>query len=350
MNNEKITYILGAGASFNAFPLVKDVGEKLGLANALYDLGNEESLYLDEDIDIYTLLVNIGSKSNQFGNVDSYAKYLYHTRQKEELKKLKLALTYFFVSQQIENTNRVDDWRYRNFITSLMTEEDNFPSNVKILNWNYDYLLIKACKMYDYVTESFHETKESFVHQPSSIKYFPAHGNNFQIKNPQYIDNSFSIVHLNGICGFYETENTFSSIFNDISLKGYNEEKIMTSEMFKNRFIELYGNESHLMTFAWEKRSKEHKALLNSYNIAQEIIKDTTILVVIGYSFPFYNREVDNTMMDIMRPTLKKIYYQDPEVNGDFLINRYSLNDYKPRLVPVEHVKYTDQFYVPVEL
>jgi hypothetical protein len=134
----------------------------------------------------------------------------------------------------------------------------------------------------------------------------------------------------------------------------------------------FYGRNSKskpLITFAWEKDSETKKSLINSYEIAKEIIKDTTILVIIGYSFPFYNREVDNMIFDVLKPSLKKIYYQDPEIDGEFLRSRYNLpSATKPNTdkisnpnvahifrgitptLTIEHIENTDQFYIPVEL
>jgi len=89
--------------------------------------------------------------------------------------------------------------------------------------------------------------------------------------------------------------------------------------------------------------------------------------VVIGYSFPFYNRETDNMIFETIKPSLQKIYFQDPKPNnnGEFLRKRYGLSkeavtiyEDEPKFTPVgtrpgidiEHITDTDQFYIPIEV
>lgn len=42
-----------------------------------------------------------------------------------------------------------------------------------------------------------------------------------------------------------------------------------------------------------------------------QITSDTEAVVVIGYSLPYFNREIDRTIFSKV-PTLKTIYIQDP--------------------------------------
>ena len=44
-------------------------------------------------------------------------------------------------------------------------------------------------------------------------------------------------------------------------------------------------------------------------------IEDADILVVIGYTFPFFNREIDRMIFSQME-CLQKIYIQDPNANN----------------------------------
>ena len=43
-------------------------------------------------------------------------------------------------------------------------------------------------------------------------------------------------------------------------------------------------------------------------------ISDARILVIIGYTFPFFNREIDREIFSNM-PNLEKIYVQDPNAD-----------------------------------
>lgn len=345
---EKITYILGAGASYNAFPLVKDIYNpdglliKNGLSSELDRLG-----YFFKDRGhnnhLTKALIDVGSESKKFGNVDSFAKYLYHKGDNRKLNSLKLALTFFFLHEQVSAERQKTDNRYLNFVTSIIDENDRFPNNVKIISWNYDHLLEETCERYNSSPESLTQNASGdFVQTEPFASYYPPLGR---------VDNSkeYSIVHLNGICGFYLRNGIYHSVFNDLK------EEYYLSETLMNLFLEQHSGNSHLMTFAWEKRSEVNRSLSTSYSLAERLIEDTTILIVIGYSFPFYNREIDNRIFKKLEDgKLRKIYFQDPQNDGGFLRNRYN-----PQYVDaygssedtdIIHIPDTDQFYIPVEL
>jgi hypothetical protein len=68
------------------------------------------------------------------------------------------------------------------------------------------------------------------------------------------------------------------------------------------------GLNNHL-TFAWD-----HKFENEFYTQLKNSVKKTEILVVIGYSFPFFNRDVDKLIInDFMGETLRKVYFQSVE-------------------------------------
>jgi N utilization substance protein B len=141
-------------------------------------------------------------------------------------------------------------------------------------------------------------------------------------------------------------------------------------QIFEEKFIEAFHNkyisQSHLITFAWEKESEAKSYLKQTIEAIKEVCNDTEYLVVIGYSFPFYNREIDKLIFETITPTLKKIYFQDPYNDGSFLIDRYNLQreptEYETKRMEmygalrikgkteVKHITETDQFYVPIEL
>lgn len=76
------------------------------------------------------------------------------------------------------------------------------------------------------------------------------------------------------------------------------------------------------------------------------MVSGTTILVVIGYSFPFFNREVDKQIFnELNNRVLKKIYFQDPVLNGKQLISQFGLSDN----LKIEHIERTENFHIPFE-
>ena len=64
-----------------------------------------------------------------------------------------------------------------------------------------------------------------------------------------------------------------------------------TISEFLSQSVKQIENNFNLLTFAWE--SQNHQRFSNSLELSKEIIKGSEILVVIGYSFPFFNREID---------------------------------------------------------
>ena len=156
MEEHKITYILGAGASFGAFPLVKKVDGKHGdmnLADDIKMLGEHLiSIKVTSDQKFNTaikaladILIDTGKEANKFGNIDTYAKYLYHNGD-SKLDSLKQALSFYFTWKQIVR-KKFDD-RYLHFITSIIDESHKFPQKVKLITWNYDFQIETAAKAY----------------------------------------------------------------------------------------------------------------------------------------------------------------------------------------------------------
>jgi hypothetical protein len=96
----------------------------------------------------------------------------------------------------------------------------------------------------------------------------------------------------------------------------------------------------NLLTFAWENENRQ--ALEESL---EPFIRKTKVLAVIGYSFPFFNREIDLKIFSYLT-SLETIYIQDraPEVIKERLVELVN------RPVAYKLIKDTDQFVFPKEL
>ena len=190
-----------------------------------------------------------------------------------------------------------------------------------------------------YKKEEFSYSMSVTRHSPPLISYYPAIGNEFNT-NHENSRNEFSMIHLNGIAGFYFQEQT-AHILNyhlNQSLQSINDlfEKIQSEKQFKNT----------LLTFAYENNNGVNHYLRNRLNFAHEIIKGTDILVIIGYSFPDDNVIIDKEILDkLSNSGLKKIIFQNPSESGDFLIDDFELKNIK-----VKHIKDCSEFYIPREL
>lgn len=114
--------------------------------------------------------------------------------------------------------------------------------------------------------------------------------------------------------------------------------------------MNTFRENNHLISFAWEKGNDTETSLLLKTKLeeAKKLVSDTNILVIIGYSFPFFNRDIDKVVFDHIRSchSLQKIYYQDPISKGEFLRSQFQLDD----SIPIEHIQKVDNFFLPLEL
>ncbi len=335
---EKFLYYLGAGASANALPVVNDtkdakgntisygllttMQEFAGELNTFESNNNEQKEYLKQlSIDIKKVCEN----AKDFHSIDTYAKYL-HLVNRPELAFLKKTLSAFFTIYQHWG-NRIDK-RYLSWITSVM-DIKMFPENIKIISWNYDYQMQLAASKFQ--EESI--SKDSYVaaHKPPLITYFPSVGWSGRPR----VDPNLSMVHLNGLASWFYNKET----------ERYDNYHLYPHTLNKNSnlfHLKTY-NDGISMNFAWEKSYNSYM-----FNTAKELVGNTTIIVIIGYSFPFFNRNVDNMIFKHIKESniLKKIYFQDPLLNGQFLRAQFDLDDN----IEIEHIPNVESFYIPFEL
>lgn len=93
------------------------------------------------------------------------------------------------------------------------------------------------------------------------------------------------------------------------------------------------------INYAWENND-----LTNARrNRAKKIFSETDILIIIGYSFPPFNKEIDKELFNSLRKKDLEIIYQDPNLDEIFL----------SKIIDTSHldVKYlskkNDNFYFP---
>ena len=135
----------------------------------------------------------------------------------------------------------------------------------------------------------------------------------------------------------------------------------------EERFIEilfmvLFGyregkNIINQLKFAWEDGDQVKKAR----EYASQIIRDSDAVVIIGYSFPTFNREIDRLLFSAFNQCCversggkvidikKKIYIQDIKDNAPKIMER--LKAVGSNLFEVAEIyDDVDQFFIPPEL
>lgn len=339
----KTIYYIGAGASYGirnsdkiaeGIPVVKEIPEEFNvfrayIANAeiptgeivfqdIYRTGHDDvenaRRYMLHDID------SLISGIKEHATIDTYARKLYLTRRKREFERLKTALCAFFVWEQLEHK---PDGRYDTFLANVLDERTlNIPKDISFVSWNYDSQMELAFRTYRLNTGLA-------IFEKNTVGQWP-----------MLTDNG-RIFKVNGSATFADT-NMVSMIMS------YDKTSVAV------QLIQIYGNtmadtsemgfqfKTHL-SFAWEESA-------NSENMKRslgETLVDTEQVVVIGYSFPFFNRMTDREIFNAM-PNLKKVYVQD--INPNAVLQ--SMKAILPVDRKIEVVQITDcgQFYLPSEL
>lgn len=353
MINNKILYILGAGASvgqdLQGLPLSKGIiKDKIviqGLAIRLEMFSDKLSSTKTNDKDIDNAISHyqksikhFAEKGYEFGDIDTYAKYLYikSNNHKESIEfkafiDLKKSLSLYFLYAQI--IEKRIDIRYRNFLIRVL-EGLTFPDKIKILNWNYDYQMQLAALNFkkEVVSDEFHT--------PPILDYLPY--SKFKDSKIKPDINGYDMIQLNGIAGIdYNKAMEGKNLFLEFEINNL-------SELFR-AFIKSEGNGT-MLSFAWETFSKP-KIFSENDKWLEKLVKGVRILVIIGYSFPFYNRKKDTQILNLINSNgsggLQKIYYQDPNHKmGETLRIKFPFLNQNIEIIPITDL---DEFYVPHE-
>lgn len=267
-----------------------------------------------EDID--SLIAGI----QEHATIDTYARKLYLTHNQRYFEKLKDVLCIFFLWEQ---AGHGPDNRYDTFLANVLEMPNlNLPHDISILSWNYDSQIEQAYRAYG-------NSHGLIVYEK-----------NTEGKWPELTDYG-RIIKLNGRASLIDSP-IIHAILNDKRLPLalqliiiYDHIHIDTREIgfqFKNH-----------LSFAWEGANYKDQWL----NTIKATIEDTEQVVVIGYSFPFFNREMDRLVFKSM-PKLEKVYVQD--INTAAV--RQAMRAVLPTNMSVTTIPIIDcgQFYLPAEL
>ena len=206
MEYKKITYLLGAGASFNTLPLVDGIPDLLNdfqitlrslYKNSPESKKNKVNTSLLEELCKELTWLELSCREHM--SIDTFAKKLSTTGPDYDLKKLKRILTLMFSYYQLI---RKPQMRYDAFIAALIDHKTRqLPSHIKILTWNYDFQIEKAYSEY-INSESIDKIQKDLCVYPS----------NCNVIDPE----KFLVCKINGSTFFINKEN-YHTIGNSIS-------------------------------------------------------------------------------------------------------------------------------------
>ena len=326
----KVIYLLGAGSSFgtkdnngkrtHGVPVICEFAEEV--ANSMTWLRENFSKEVYEPF--IKELSHLHSICVQYPTVDTYAKMLFATHNDREYLRLKNIISIFLTLVQLQYLH---DPRYDGWIASITDNEGFFPNNVSVLSWNYDAQLELA----------YH----SYQPQSSLAKLWKS----MNVLNKSYVSerptNIFSVVKLNGIA-FYHLDIGVPNGLLDMLITSTPTENVrMLAQQLP---LHTDSNIINELSYVWEKRTDENFFL----PMLMDIIRPADVLVVIGYSFPFVNRGMDNFILSNM-PSLKKVYIQDVHANNiiEIIKERKGFLNRDIQFVPINNVS---QFFIPAEI
>jgi hypothetical protein len=354
----RITYLLGAGASCKCLPTYANFSTRFATFQRFISDNNSHLNGADlrkEADNILSSCIQLSEELVFHNTPDTVAKKYFHLNadKGEKLSELKRILSlYFFFEQslsregiaklKIEGKDPIDR-RYDAFIASILEpkfESLEIDKGFNILTWNYD--LQFEITFANYLGKNIQDSQKWVQSIPSTAS----------INDPYLIDpNKFSIVHLNGIAYSAPVVNGFNyGSFADAS--GYLLEAIVNHYQFLKKNVS--PTKTPFLNFAWE-RDKDFpqpkKALNNIFYAASKVAEMTEVLVIIGYSFPIFNRAADTLLFSAMK-NLQKVYIQSPnaDVLQKTLVEVFELRDRGlgtgREIVKVENL---DSFHIPIE-
>jgi hypothetical protein len=373
---KKITYLLGAGASANAIPVVSDMYFRI---KEIIEFLNKRSLgkgiiegMLTGTVSVNTLdyvgkfdgIINdlkwLSHEAESYPSIDTLAKTLYLSGD-EKYHRLKSCLIVYFILEQFTNIpsypnknkgyhfakNSIDK-RYSNFIASIgkkVNQDFILNSDIKILSWNYDLQIELSLR--NIVNDRIHLIKQNHEIHPNA--------NSYNSVTTVIKDNHFAVVKLNGnaVWDTIDAKNNRYTIFDDTTTNPI----LKFLDYYQNYQKGIDGHRQYL-NFSWEALDNNSNGNYHGYkgiiSESEKIAAETEILVVIGYSFPNFNREMDSRLFNKMG-NLRKVYIQDkfPEnikttmVGAFKKLQKISPTSWSPEIILEKN---TDQFIVPFEL
>lgn len=330
-----ITYLLGAGASANEIPVVNSfvselekfknkLIEKFRITDNYFDSSNQQvnvtvTQAKEKLIKDYEWLIQ---ESKKFSTIDTFAKKLYITGETESYSKLKFLLSYFLTAIQSPEKN---DKRYDNLFAALIGIKDRkayLPGNISIISWNYD--LQTEISISKFFNKNLDTNFLEQVQNSSALQSIS--------------EEKFNLIKLNGTAGFYNESN--NRIF-DFEISNFlGSEKNTKQEL--NKYLKRISNSNEtLLSFSWDKES----FLDNGRIIASNLIKESDFLVIIGYSFPVFNREIDKEIFSNI-PHRCKIYIQDKQNSQKIMEIVAEMTNSNERNIKI--IESIDEFYIPL--
>lgn len=227
-----------------------------------------------------------------------------------------------FILNVLHFYNGIDS-RYYNLIASLLDDSGKLTPRARILTWNYDLQLMdiilslekrRVALLNDDIVED-----DPIENRLSPDEALIVHG--FSFKGRSLNSDNIRIHHLNGLAMNLSLNNEIQYSY------GFKSAMNIAEPFTKNigRIIEDFGfiindlvnslkgglkHSNSCISFAWLDSNHVNLEVVNRISSDLELLaRDYDTLVVIGYSFPFFNRNIDSAILS--KKMFKKVIIQD---------------------------------------
>lgn len=355
-----LTYILGAGASWGSrdkynqriegiapVEMIADELESLkGFLDKIHAANSHDGYFKNRFNSVKDELIRdlswLQENTRNQLSIDTFAKKLWLRNENKNLTRL-LAAYYVFLFYQ-ESTCKVDK-RYDGLFASLLNKNAviNLHNNIKFITWNYD--------------SQFRRSVSSFVKTRGTVRDSHSIIREIDPLNIHILDDdTINYVRLNGTPNYFQETNKTNGEFNIIMSQyienldydiNKNEEDlyklfVLINSLYfsiinKNNQYVYQEYISPMLMYSWD--NSEYLSICR--NFAKEFLLKSTDIVIIGYSFPFFNRETDYLLFKDLDINTR-IYIQNPYPE-QAITSLNSIKEFK-QVVPITNVS---QFYIP---
>ena len=295
-----VTYLIGAGASagkriktngqiIEGLPCVKEIPKRLSTLSSQFNSvkSNFSGARRSDVENLDTTISKLFEASSRHSTIDTYAKKLFLRNEQNEFMNLEKNLAFYFVIEQILLK---PDSRYDTFLANILTNKLEIPDNNNIISWNYDNQFEISYQEY---------TKEKTLPIASKKLW------NKDVR-PKIlkVNGTAAFEGMNNIPSLREKYPSLSSSFG----RGSDEIDHKRMAYILDLFMKIQKGEVGMtqLSFAFDEFNND-----SLYQVADEIVEKTDVLVVIGYTFPFFNREIDRRLLNRIDNNNSKIYIQD---------------------------------------
>ncbi len=389
-----VLYYLGAGASANALPTVNEMTERLGLfacgldncCQVLSQRTGGFSIDKIRTVNGVDSLRNFIKELKKRRSIDTYAKELYIKGKEAEIKQLKKIL-YFYLNWEEILTDDDLDKNYSEFGGQTISEYIALGSGIRIADYSNNIFKEYQDNFVELLKKEIHGDKDilpsaklkrqrpdqRYVNFLTDILMFSSAGPTFPSDKMKIVswnyDGQFERAcnKLNLDDDFFDNsiaphlQKLNGSCYNkDFMPYAENPDYEQTMKTLMDKFILSEADTlSESIKFAWENANPNYDEFLKEFDNLE-----AKHIVVIGYSFPFANREIDKLILKkIIRgwdEDLNNRRYYRPAIN--IYIQAGSEKDYediKERMISlasidigaanikITRVEDLDNFFIP---